>query len=73
MKLFNLIKKFRSDESGAVTVDWVVLTAAIVGLGIVVMTTVGGGIEELAGQIAADVGETKIGYQPSGGSGGANN
>ncbi|MGR3434861.1 MAG: hypothetical protein ACU0CO_08255 [Shimia sp.] len=24
---------FRSDEAGAVTVDWVVLTAAIVGLG----------------------------------------
>ncbi len=23
MKLFSLIKKFRSDESGAVTVDWV--------------------------------------------------
>jgi Flp pilus assembly pilin Flp len=62
MKLFNLFKAFRSDESGAVTVDWVVLTAAIVGLGIVVMTTVGGGIETLAGRIATDVGETAIGY-----------
>ena len=31
MKLFNT---FLKDESGAVTVDWVVLTAAIVGLGI---------------------------------------
>ena len=28
-KLFN---KFRKDESGAVTVDWVVLTAAVVAL-----------------------------------------
>ena len=34
MKLFNMIKNFRNDESGAVTVDWVVLTASIVGLGI---------------------------------------
>ncbi|MEO8242560.1 MAG: pilus assembly protein, partial [bacterium] len=28
MKLFNLFKTFKSDEAGAVTVDWVVLTAA---------------------------------------------
>ena len=26
MKLFKLAKTFRNDESGAVTVDWVVLT-----------------------------------------------
>jgi Flp pilus assembly pilin Flp len=44
MKIANLFKSFKNDESGAVTVDWVVLTAAIVGLGMVVMTTVGGGI-----------------------------
>ena len=36
------------DESGAVTVDWVVLTAAIVGLGIVVLTSVSGGTMDLA-------------------------
>ncbi len=39
--MLNFIKTFRADEDGAVTVDWVVLTAAIVGLGIAVMTTVG--------------------------------
>ena len=48
-------KAFASDESGAVTVDWVVLTAAIVGLGLVVMTTVGGAIKTQATNIAADV------------------
>ena len=47
MKLFNMIKNFRNDESGAVTVDWVVLTAAIVGLGIAVMASVAGGVDEL--------------------------
>jgi len=36
----NFIKTFRADESGAVTVDWVVLTAAVVGLGIAVMAVV---------------------------------
>ncbi|WP_425516554.1 Flp family type IVb pilin, partial [Pseudohalocynthiibacter aestuariivivens] len=40
--MLNFIKNFAKDESGAVTVDWVVLTAAIVGLGIAIMTTVGG-------------------------------
>ncbi len=34
---------FLGDESGAVTVDWVVLTAAIVGMGVVVITTVANG------------------------------
>lgn len=38
-----VMKSFLNDESGAVTVDWVVLTAAIVGLGIAVITTVGRG------------------------------
>ena len=49
-------KAFASDESGAVTVDWVVLTAAIVGLGLVVMTTVGTAIKTQATNIATDVG-----------------
>ncbi|MCO6383113.1 MAG: hypothetical protein JXQ91_14575 [Vannielia sp.] len=39
----NLLSKFVRDEDGAVTVDWVVLTAAIVGLGIAVATVVGQG------------------------------
>ena len=63
MKLFSLIKKFRSDESGAVTVDWVVLTAAIVGLGMVVMTTVGGGIEGLGSAIVSDLEGRAAGYE----------
>jgi Flp pilus assembly pilin Flp len=55
MKLLNILKTFRNDESGAVTVDWVVLTAAIVGLGLVVMTTVSGGLQEAATNISDDI------------------
>jgi len=51
MKLFNLIKSFQRDEDGAVTVDWVVLTAAIVGLGIAVLTTVGNATDDYADDI----------------------
>jgi len=35
--------EFIRSEDGAVTVDWVVLTAATVGLGALVITTVAGG------------------------------
>ena len=52
MKLFAMIKNFHNDESGAVTVDWVVLTAAIVGLGIAVVASVGGGVGSLGSNIS---------------------
>ena len=55
MKLLNILKTFRNDESGAVTVDWVVLTAAIVGLGLVVMTTVSTGMKTAASNISNDI------------------
>lgn len=51
MKLTNLFKNFKSDESGAVTVDWVVLTAALVVVGGIVVTTVSDGMQNLAGDI----------------------
>lgn len=53
MKLFEMIKTFKADEDGAVTVDWVVLTAAIVGLGIAVLTSVSGGTTSLADKISS--------------------
>ena len=50
-KLFTFIR----DEDGAVTVDWVVLTAAIVGLGIAVLTSVRTGATDLAGDIEGNL------------------
>jgi Flp pilus assembly pilin Flp len=38
MKAF--IQKFFDDEDGAVTVDWVVLTAATVGLGLIIVVAI---------------------------------
>lgn len=44
------------DESGAVTVDWVVLTAAVVGLGIGAMSILlGGQTEALAANTATHI------------------
>lgn len=36
----SFLNKFRTDEDGAVTVDWVVLTAAVVGLAVAAWTTI---------------------------------
>lgn len=44
MKLIDLKNAFVKDEDGAVTVDWVVLTAAIVGIGLVVLALVRDGV-----------------------------
>lgn len=49
------INAFLNDEDGAVTVDWVVLTAAIVGLGVAGIASVQGGITGLAGEIGSAV------------------
>ncbi len=50
MKLFKLIKSFRKDEDGAVTVDWVVLTAAVVALAGAAYTSIQSGAENLTSE-----------------------
>ena len=62
MKLMNIFKSFKNDDSGAVTVDWVVLTAAIVGLGLVVMTSVGGGVKDLASDLEIGLKASATGF-----------
>lgn len=55
MDLFKLNKTFTEDEDGAVTVDWVVLTAAIVGIGLVVLNVVRDGILSATSSIQNDL------------------
>jgi Flp pilus assembly pilin Flp len=45
--MMNFIKNFRKDEDGAVTVDWVVLTAAVVGLAVAAYSSIETGAESL--------------------------
>ena len=49
--MLNTIKNFAANESGAVTVDWVVLTAAVVGLGLAVLSLIKGKTETLTNKI----------------------
>ncbi|MCM2560618.1 hypothetical protein M8756_03895 [Lutimaribacter sp. EGI FJ00015] len=53
--MMNFFKNFRKDEDGAVTVDWVVLTAAVVGLAIAAY-----GAIETQTQALADAAATNI-------------
>ena len=46
--MFNQIKSFAANESGAVTVDWVVLVAGLIGLAIAAMTAISQTTETLA-------------------------
>ena len=49
--MIKFIKNFRKDEDGAVTVDWVVLTAAVVALAAVAYNQVRDGASELANDV----------------------
>ncbi|WP_171173563.1 hypothetical protein [Ruegeria sp. HKCCD8929] len=49
--MIKFFKNFRKDEDGAVTVDWVVLTAAVVALAAVAYTQVRAGASDLAGSV----------------------
>ncbi len=55
MKMF---QNFWKDEDGAVTVDWVVLTAAIVLLAVAVATTIQAPVDAELGQIATAITDT---------------
>lgn len=48
---------FLKDEAGAVTVDWVVLTAAVVGLGMVIFAVIQPAVSNLATEIGAEMDE----------------
>lgn len=54
------IKKFCADESGAVTVDWVVLTAAVVGLAIAAYTSIKTNSLTLSTSIATAIGNESV-------------
>lgn len=54
---------FRKDETGAVTVDWVVLTAALIGIGMLVLMPVAFSADSASNLIGDSIGGQGIGYQ----------
>ncbi|MGH1466300.1 MAG: Flp family type IVb pilin [Cognatishimia sp.] len=58
--MMKFIKNFRKDENGAVTVDWVVLTAAVVGLGVAAYSAIDQQTQNLTADIAATIGNEDV-------------
>lgn len=54
-------QRFLSDQRGAVTVDWVVLSAGLVGLGLATSAVVVGGVENLTGDVGLTLANQTIG------------
>lgn len=55
MKLLNIFKNFKNDEAGAVTVDYVILTAAVVGLAAIVGSTLAPAMSSRATTVATSI------------------
>ena len=53
--MLNMIKNFAKNESGAVTIDWVILTAGVVVLGIASYNIVRGITKDLADNTVASM------------------
>ncbi len=56
----DLITRFLSDEDGAITVDFVVLVAAICTLGLVIVLIISGGATDLANDIENFLGNIEV-------------
>ena len=54
--MIKFFKNFRKDENGAVTVDWVVLTAAVVGLGVAAYGSIETGASGLTSNVSTYMG-----------------
>ncbi len=65
------IIKFLLDETGAVTVDWTVLAAAVVGLGVSTVGAVRTGVVSLSGDINGSLSSASVASLLTLGSGGA--
>lgn len=55
------IRNFTRDESGAVTTDWVVLTAGVVSFGLLVMMNIGDGVTSVSQGIANNLNSITVG------------
>lgn len=58
--MFKTISKFAKSEDGAITVDWVVLTAGIAFLGLAVIYLIGAAATDKSDNIGAFIGEQQI-------------
>ena len=56
------LKTFVTDEAGAVTVDWVVMTAAVIGVGMLVLTPIAFTTDSSAQGVSDYINDINVGY-----------
>ncbi|MCC6305894.1 MAG: hypothetical protein IT545_11955 [Rhodobacteraceae bacterium] len=56
------VGRFLNDDAGAVTVDWVILCAAMVGLGVLVVTFIGDATSNLSTSTGGYIGAITVGF-----------
>jgi hypothetical protein len=54
---------FRDDDTGAVTVDWVVLSAAVIGLGMIVLVPIAYSTDSTASGVADNISNIAVGFE----------
>jgi hypothetical protein len=56
------LKCFQNDEAGAVTVDWVVLTAALIGLCMIILAPFAYSLDSVVSGVTAYISNIQPGY-----------
>ncbi len=59
--MIKFLRSFRTNESGAITVDWVVLTAALVGMALGVVAIISTAAQDPADGLGANLAEQTVG------------
>mgnify|MGYP000877026534 CR=1 FL=1 len=59
--MLKFVRRFRQQDEGAVTVDWVVLTAAVVGLAIAAYGSIRDGAADMTANTGAFLGAQTVG------------
>jgi Flp pilus assembly pilin Flp len=60
--MMNNLLAFLRSEDGAVTIDWVVLTAAVIGIGMLVLVPIAFSTDSVATVISNDIATQRVGY-----------
>ena len=58
--MVSFFRRLRRDDNGAVTVEWVVLTSAVMLLGLAAIVEVSSGLGNLAGRLDSELSEMTI-------------
>lgn len=61
--MIDALRTLCKNESGAVTVDWVVLTAALIGLGLIVLVPIAFGTASATEGVADYISNTNVGFE----------